>query len=117
MRRELLYLEDIVKAIERIERYLFQVERDRFFAEELLQDGVVRNLEIIGEAAKNISEETRQRQSQVPWPEIMRMRDRLAHHYFRLDLEIVWETATQNLSALKEAVTTLLKEIENGENS
>ncbi len=70
MRSERERLLDILEAIERIERYLSQVERDRFFSEELLQDGVVRNLEIIGEAVKNISDATRQRQSQIPWPEI-----------------------------------------------
>ena len=117
MRRELLYLKDIIEAIERIDRYLTQVERDRFFAEELLQDGVVRNLEVIGEAAKNIPDSIRQGRPQIPWREIMRMRDRITHHYFRIDLEIVWETATQNLSVLKEAVVTLIEEIENGENA
>ncbi len=117
MRRELLYLKDIIEAIERIDRYLSQVERERFFAEELLQDGVVRNLEIIGEAVKNIPDSTRQSRPQIPWQEIMRMRDRIAHHYFRIDLEIVWETATRNLSVLKEAVVTLIEDIENGENA
>jgi len=112
MRREVLYLKDILDAIARIERYLTQVERATFFQETILQDAVVRNLEIIGEAVKNLPETIRQKQPQTPWQAMRRMRDRLAHHDFRVDLEIVWETATQDLTALKVAVTQLIKELE-----
>ena len=112
MRLERLYLKDIIEAIERIERYLASIDRATFFEETLWQDAVVRNLEIIGEATKQISEATRLKQSHVPWQAIARMRDRLAHHYFRVDLEIVWKTATQELPVLKAAVAELLKELE-----
>ncbi len=112
MRHELLYLKDVIEAIERIERYLVSAGRETFFAETIWQDAIVRNLEIIGEATKQISEATRLRRPHVPWQAIARMRDRLAHHYFRVDLEIVWKTATQELPVLKAAVAELLKELE-----
>ena len=89
MRHERLYLNDVLEAIERVESYLAPVDRATFFQETLRQDAVVRNLEIIGEAVKNISEVTRLKQPQMPWQAIARVRDRLAHHYFRVDLEIV----------------------------
>lgn len=89
MRLELLYLKDILEAVARIERYLAQIDRVRFFQETLYQDAIIRNLEIIGEAVKNISEPTRQKRPQIPWPEMRRMRDRLTHRYFRVDLDIV----------------------------
>jgi uncharacterized protein with HEPN domain len=117
MRDERLYLQDMLESITRIERYLAQVDRAGFFQETLFQDAIIRNLAIIGEAVKNLSELTRHKQSQIPWPEIMRMRDRLTHHYFRVDLEIVWETATRNLVELKSAVRELVEELENGEDT
>lgn len=112
MRRELAYLDDILECIALIEGYLDGVDEATFQANHLLQDGVARNLEIIGEAAKSLSDEVRQKQPQIDWRNIMRMRDKLIHHYFRINLQIVWSTATQELTPLKQAVTELLKELD-----
>ncbi len=112
MRRELAYLDDIIECIERVEKYLTGVDEPAFQTSQLLQDAVVRNLEIIGEAVKNLPEEVRQKQPQIDWRDITRMRDKLIHHYFRLNLQVVWATATQDMAPLKTAVTALLNELE-----
>jgi len=66
--------------------------RDAFLASKLIQDAVVRNLEIVGEAVKALASETRDRSPEVPWRRIAGMRDQLIHHYFGVDLEVVWRS-------------------------
>jgi uncharacterized protein with HEPN domain len=112
MRRELAFLEDILDCIDCVESYLAGVNEEAFQASRLLQDAVVRNLQIIGEAVKNVTEETKQKHPHIDWRNIARTRDRLVHHYFRVDLQIVWDIATNELSPLKTAVTELLKELD-----
>ena len=70
----------------------------------MMQDAVVRNVEIIGEAAKSLSQEIRDEIPEIEWREIMRMRDKIVHHYFRIDLETVWQTAKHDVPALAEAL-------------
>ncbi len=93
MRRELAYLDDILECIALIEGYLDGVDEPTFQANRLLQDGVIRNLEVIGEAAKSLPNEVKQRQPQIDWRNIARMRDKLIHHYFRINWQTVWATA------------------------
>ena len=112
MQRELAYLDDILECIAKVETYLTGVDEAAFQASRLVQDAVVRNLEIIGEAVNALPDEVRQKQPQIDWRNIARMRDKLIHHYFRLDLQIVWLAATQELQPLKVAVTALLKELD-----
>lgn len=97
-----LFIYDIIEACESICTYLDGVERERFDANRMIQDAVVRNIEIIGEAAKNISEDTRNKYPTVAWREIARMRDKIVHHYFRLNMDIVWQTATVDIPDLLE---------------
>ncbi|MDQ3011066.1 MAG: DUF86 domain-containing protein [Acidobacteriota bacterium] len=73
---------------------------------------MARNLEIIGEAAKSLPDEVKQKQPQIDWRDITRMRDKLIHHYRQINLQIIWSTATQDLAPLKTAVTELLKELD-----
>ena len=112
MRREIAYLKDILDCIAKLERYLSGADQASFLADTCLQDAVIRNLEIIGEAVKCLPEAVKQRQPQVPWKQVTRTRDLLIHHYFRVDLQIVWSTVTQDLAPLKTAVTELLEELE-----
>lgn len=112
MRREIAYLKDILDCIAKLESYLSGVDQTRFLAEHMLQDAVIRNLEIIGEAVKCLPEVVKQRQPQVPWKQVTRTRDLLIHHYFRVDLQIVWSTVTQDLAPLKTAIAELLKELD-----
>lgn len=107
-REERFFLEDIGTAIDRIVHYASR-GRDHFMATTETQDAIVRNLEIIGEASKRITPETRAREPKVPWTAITGTRDRLIHGYFALNLELIWKTAKRDLPALREAVGRLLE--------
>jgi uncharacterized protein with HEPN domain len=80
-----------------------------FVASEQMQDATIRNLEIIGEAAKNLSETTRSRRADIPWRQIAGMRDKLIHQYFGVNLELVWRTVEIEIPRLKQAVEELLR--------
>lgn len=104
-----LYLYDIAECCRKIEEYLGDTDKKDFLHNEMLQDAIVRNIDIIGEASKNLSEEIRQNNTHIYWRDIMRMRDKIVHHYFRLNTEIVWQTATQDIPKLKLEIEKLLK--------
>lgn len=82
--------------------------RDAFLADPKTQDAVIRNLEIIGEATKNLSEPLRSANPKVPWKRIAGLRDTLIHRYFGVKLELVWEVVEQHLGILQDQVTALL---------
>jgi uncharacterized protein with HEPN domain len=106
-RDERLYLSDIVTAIDRILEYT-AAGRQAFLDDQLTQDAVVRNIEIIGEAARNLADETRRANPQVPWSKIVGTRDRVIHGYFRVDLDIIWEVVATELPRLRSQVAALL---------
>jgi uncharacterized protein with HEPN domain len=96
-----LFLDDIRQSIARIERYTIGLERAGFEADEKTVDAVVRNLEIIGEAARQLPEEFTQRNPQIEWRKIAGLRNRIVHDYFGLDLEIIWQIIRSDLPTLK----------------
>lgn len=100
-RDDSVYLQHIFDAITRIESYLDQIDEDMFHATPLLQDGVIRQIEIIGEATKHLSPAITTQHLDVPWSDLARMRDKLIHQYFGVDLTTVWLTATEDLPTLK----------------
>ena len=106
MNRDGLRLLHIRDAILRIQSY--SPDRSTFLSSTLVQDAILRNLEIIGEAVKALDEETRKRRPEIPWARISAMRDRLVHGYFSVDLDLVWEVVTEHLNPLAEAVDDLL---------
>jgi uncharacterized protein with HEPN domain len=106
-RAERLYLSDARDAIDRIITYTADGHAG-FVADPKTQDAVVRNLEIIGEAVKHVTPETRAKRPEVPWTAIAGMRDRLIHDYFRVDLNIAWDVVTNDLAPLRDALTALL---------
>lgn len=109
MKDDKIYLRHILDAIERVESYLGAVEKDEFLSElGLVQDGVVRQLEIIGEAARALSEEFKKSHSEVPWKEIVGMRNKIIHEYFSVDWLEVWNTSQKDVPALKEKIQKLL---------
>lgn len=112
MKDDRVYLQHVRDAIARIRDYTAG-GREAFFADPRTQDAVIRNLEIIGEAVKQVSETTRASRSDVPWKLIAGMRDILIHQYFGVKLELVWQVVESNLDALAEAVTHLLEELQN----
>lgn len=97
------YLGHIVEAIERIDRYVAEVDEVAFLSSELVQDAVIRNLEIIGEAANNIlrvAPDFASQHDEIPWQVMYAMRNRLSHGYHQVDMEMVWKTVERDLSAL-----------------
>ena len=103
-----LYLSHILDAADRIEHYLAGIELVAFLDDFLRQDGVIRQLAIIGEAVKRLSPDLRSSATDVPWTDIAGMRDRLVHDYMGVDLEAVWKTAKEDVPALREVVRRLL---------
>lgn len=101
------YLKHIRDAIARIESYTAK-GRKAFFQDTMVQDAVIRNLEVIGEAVRNLSPGFRHRHPQVPWRSITALRNVLIHEYFGVDLEIVWRVVRKRLPTLKRSVDTLL---------
>ncbi|MGH7452375.1 MAG: HepT-like ribonuclease domain-containing protein [bacterium] len=106
-----LYLQNILDAISAIETYVQGLDRDGFDKNKLVQDGVIRQITIIGEATKLLSNELRDKYSQVPWRQIARMRDILIHRYFGVDLEQVWLTVQKDSPVLKAEATKILEEL------
>lgn len=109
--RVVAYLEHIARAIHRIMRYTSEISEISFLENEMLQDAVIRNIEIIGEAARNIQRHTPDfaaLHSEIPWEVIYAMRNRVAHGYFKVDLEIVWKTTQRDLPMLAADIDRLL---------
>ena len=101
-------LEDILKAIRRVQGFPIP-EREAFFSTDYLQDAVIRNLEIIGEATKRLSDNYRNEHPGIPWRQIAGMRDVLIHAYDQVDLEEVWITLNEQLPELMVAIEMLIQ--------
>ena len=107
MRDELVYLKHVREAIARVESYTAR-GRKAFFQNTMVQDAVIRNLEVIGEAVKNLSSDFRRRHPEIPWRSITALRNVLIHEYFGVDLEIVWRVVQRRVPMLKRHVDGLL---------
>ncbi|MGZ6988123.1 MAG: HepT-like ribonuclease domain-containing protein [Thermoanaerobaculia bacterium] len=107
MKRDRQRLEDILEAIERIERYA-SGGRASFDRDELVQTWIVHHLQIIGEAVRGLSDEIRSAHTDVPWAQIAAMRNILVHDYFGIDLEEVWAAVVRDVPTLKTKVAAIL---------
>jgi uncharacterized protein with HEPN domain len=103
---ERVYLLHALEAIDAIQRYTVD-GRETFFADRKTQDAVIRNVEIIGQAVKGISEQTRSLEPNVPWRQIAGMRDKLIHEYFGVDLALVWDVVERELPVLRPQLADL----------
>lgn len=108
MRREELYLTDIIEAADAIQRFLKIVKEKTFLENELLQSGVLQKLMIIGEAASRLPKEFRERHPEIEWEDIMGFRNIAVHAYFAVDWSIVWVAATQETPALRRKIAEIL---------
>lgn len=107
MRDDRERLLDVQEAIERIERYAAQ-GREAFEQDELIQTWILHHLQILCEAARAISGDFKQQHPEISWPQIAGMRNILVHHYFGIDLAVVWAVVERDLSVLKQQVAALL---------
>ncbi len=96
-----LFLRDIITYIERIETYVGGLGRKDFFADQKTMDAVMRNLEIIGEAAKKLPENIKEKYPNVAWRKLAGLRDILIHHYFGIDEDIIWDVLASKIPEVK----------------
>ena len=108
-RDNILYLEDIVLAMERIQEYIHGLDFNSFKQDYKTVDAVIRNFEVIGEASKNISKKIKDSYPNVPWEEMYRLRNRISHEYFGVDYRIIWDIISTNLSSNLTEVKDILK--------
>ena len=108
VRDDSLYLLHILDAMGQIESYLQNLDYEAYSQSRLVQDAVIRQLEIIGEATKNLSLEMRERATEIPWKNMAGMRDKLIHQYFGVDIASVWETAKEDLPTIRQRLEQLL---------
>ena len=106
-----LLLDDILERIGRIEQYLAGLDREAFLRDSKTSDSVVRNLEVIGEAANRLPEPFRTRHAEIPWRRIFGLRNRVVHEYFDVDLELVWEIVRGELPNLKAQLQRLRADV------
>ncbi len=109
MKTDLVYLRHIMDSILKIESYISS-GREAFMRESHWQDAVIRQLEIIGEATKKLSEDVRSQHTEIPWRRIAGMRDVLIHDYMGVDLEAVWEVTQKDLPGLKSKIGSIVKD-------
>ncbi len=105
-----LYLNDILGSILKIEEFVGKMNYEEFAEDDKTSSAVVRKLEIIGEASKNIPEEIRQKYKEIPWSDMAKTRDKITHFYFGIDYEIVWKVIEERLPALKEQIKKMIGE-------
>jgi uncharacterized protein with HEPN domain len=107
MRNDQERLQDILETIERIERYAPDGQH-RFEQDELLQTWMVHHIQIIGEAARKLSDSVRKAHPEIPWPQIITMRNVLVHDYFGIDLQEVWMVVERDIPTLKPKIEAIL---------
>lgn len=103
------FLLDIQEALHRIAAYTQGLAFEKFRIDSKTQDAVVRNLEIVGEAVKNISDDLKNRYSHIAWSDLAKVRDKLIHHYFGVNFDIVWSIIQDDLPAISSQITELLQ--------
>jgi len=103
-----LLLDDICQAIDRIEQYTNKISFDDFFKDQKTVDAVVRNFEIIGEAANRVPDDFKQSHSDIEWHKVVGLRHRIVHEYFGIDIQIIWQIMHKDLPRLKQKLFPFL---------
>jgi len=106
------YLNDILNSIISIEKFVKKMNYNEFIEDDKTSSAVLRKLEIIGEATKNIPDEIREKYSQIPWKGISGLRDKLIHGYFEVDYKLVWGIIKTRIPSLKKVINQIIKELE-----
>jgi uncharacterized protein with HEPN domain len=105
-----LYLDDIRTEIKNIEAYVSSVSFGEFAKNTMMIDAIVRNFAVIGEGAKNLPDEFKAAHSEIPWGQIMGMRNKVVHEYFGIDEEMIWKTIEHDIPVLKSLIEKLVDE-------
>jgi uncharacterized protein with HEPN domain len=109
-KRDDIYIAQILERISKIKNFLKGVSRKKFLSSEIHKSAVIRELEVIGEASKQVSDETRAKYLEIPWAQMSAMRNRLIHGYFSVDESIVWEVVRDQLPGLSSALSLAFQE-------
>ena len=105
-----IFLKHILESIAEIKNHIKGISEDKFFNDIKTQDAVIRRIEIIGEAVKNLPENFKEKYPKIEWREIAGMRDKLIHGYFGVDVNTVWDTIKNDIPGLGKQISKLLKQ-------
>ncbi|SMO92849.1 Uncharacterized conserved protein, contains HEPN domain [Saccharicrinis carchari] len=108
-REFILYLEDMFQSMQRIEEYIGDLDFKKFKMTYMVVDAIIRNFEIIGEASKNIPTEIKKKYPEIPWRKMYGLRNLIAHEYFGVDYEMIWEIAKNNLPQNRTDLLKIIK--------
>lgn len=112
MRDAKLYLTDILEAMSAIEEFVEGIDFETFVNDDMRSSAIIRKFEIIGEAAKSIPDDVKQRYPEIPWREMAGFRDKLIHLYFGIKYELVWETIKVRIPQVKPMIQKILDDLE-----
>ena len=102
-----IYLSHILESLDQVLEYTKGLSREEFYGNRVVQDAVIRQLEIVGEATKNISPDFRNKYTNIPWKKMAGMRDKLIHDYFGVDIDAVWDTAKRDVAELRRTLSEI----------
>ena len=111
-RSVVLLIRDMLTAVDKVGRYTLGMDAASFAADEVIVDAVIRNLEVLGEAARNVPGEVRDAHPEIPWKRMVGFRNIVAHVYFGVDLDNVWKIVSENVPPVRPALEALLEELE-----
>jgi len=111
LKNDLVFIKHILDSIKAIEEFSGDMNKKELTSNRLKQSAIVREIEIIGEAVKNISNRTKERYKEVVWKEIIGTRDKMIHHYFGVDLNIIWKILKKDLPKLKRQIQNIKKDL------
>ncbi len=107
---DLTYLGDVLDAIKQIEDYLRDITKDSFLQNHMMQDAVMHQIEIIGEASNSVSDEFQDQHPELPWMQMRAIRNKIVHDYREINLDVIWDTARNDLPMLEKQVRKVLGE-------